>query len=468
MDNWISSFYGISKGSFPAKFLGVPLTTKKLSKRDCQPLIERILSRINAWTTHFLSYAGRLQLIKSVLFAIQSYWSAHFILPKGIVNQLQSIFSRFLWNGNLVGKKAKVAWGNVTKPIEEGGVGIKDIVEWNYALIMKHLLKLVDLASNSIWAQWVRISILKNNSFWSAVKPSSCSWILKKIFNLRDRALPHINLSLGNGQNTFLWFDPWCGPPICRDFAAPLISHSGLPPNAKVSDILNHRGWNLPISNYHDLLVWKQNFNYNTHYNLQVRDAVLWDGINCNKIKVTQIWTSLREVGQIKSWAASVWHRIGVPRFSFYHWLIMHDRINTLDRLKKFGLNVETHCYFCINREETREHLFLECSFMQRILELFFHNRVASFPRTWADLVDLLVRFKPSDICGTIQILGFQICCYSIWLERNSRFHNPSACSPEALAGKCSQLLKCRLLSSNWFVKECNKNHSLEVWIRAV
>lgn len=152
LDNWITSNYGITKGSFPAKFLGVPLITKKLTKRDCQPLMVRILSRITAWRTHFLSYAGRLQLIKSVLFAIQSYWSAHFILPKGIVNQLQSMFSRFLWNGNLEGKKAKVAWSSITKPFGEGGLGIKDIIEWNNALIMRHLLKLVNLASNSLWA----------------------------------------------------------------------------------------------------------------------------------------------------------------------------------------------------------------------------------------------------------------------------------------------------------------------------
>lgn len=87
--------------------------------------------------------------------------------------------------------------------------------------------------------------------------------------------MPHIKYSVGNGQNISLWFDPWYNnTPICRESGSQLISHSGLPSNAKVSAILNQAGWILPSSNYHDLFVWKQNFDYSTHYNLQARDSI--------------------------------------------------------------------------------------------------------------------------------------------------------------------------------------------------
>lgn len=64
---------GMVAGSIPFKCLGVPLSSKKLTVSQCRPLVERITSRIESWAARILSYAGRLQLIKSSLFGIQTY-----------------------------------------------------------------------------------------------------------------------------------------------------------------------------------------------------------------------------------------------------------------------------------------------------------------------------------------------------------------------------------------------------------
>ena len=64
---------GFSLGSFPMKYLGVPLISTRLSHCDCQPLLDKIMARIQSWTSRSLSYAGRLQLIASVLYSIQMY-----------------------------------------------------------------------------------------------------------------------------------------------------------------------------------------------------------------------------------------------------------------------------------------------------------------------------------------------------------------------------------------------------------
>ena len=73
---------GFGLGTFPMKYLGVPLISTRLSQSDCQPLLEKILGRIHSWTSRALSYAGRLQLIGSVLYSIQQYWCNMFIIPK--------------------------------------------------------------------------------------------------------------------------------------------------------------------------------------------------------------------------------------------------------------------------------------------------------------------------------------------------------------------------------------------------
>lgn len=60
---------GIPIGAFPIRYLGVPLTYKKLTIQQCKPLVERVTSKMRGWATKFLSYAGRLQLIKGVRYA---------------------------------------------------------------------------------------------------------------------------------------------------------------------------------------------------------------------------------------------------------------------------------------------------------------------------------------------------------------------------------------------------------------
>lgn len=49
------------------RYLGVPLSTKKLTLANCDPLIGKILKRIQHWTARHLSYSSRVQLISLVL-----------------------------------------------------------------------------------------------------------------------------------------------------------------------------------------------------------------------------------------------------------------------------------------------------------------------------------------------------------------------------------------------------------------
>jgi hypothetical protein len=102
---------GFQQGVLPVRYLGVPLISTRLKHADCIPLLERLTSRIKLWTSSSLTYAGCLQLIKSVLFSIQVYWSSMFILPCSIIKKIESIFSAFLWKGtSLSPVGAKVAW----------------------------------------------------------------------------------------------------------------------------------------------------------------------------------------------------------------------------------------------------------------------------------------------------------------------------------------------------------------------
>ena len=120
------------------KYLGVPLSTKKISVMQWHPLIDRIMSRINSWTARKLSYAGRTQLVQTMLFGVQSYWAQLFIFPAKIINLIESLCRNYIWSGvGHVTRKALIVWERVCSPKNEGGMGLINMKVWNREAIAK-------------------------------------------------------------------------------------------------------------------------------------------------------------------------------------------------------------------------------------------------------------------------------------------------------------------------------------------
>ena len=90
------------------------------------------MARINSWTTKRLSYAGRAQLFKTVLFGVQAYWAQLFIIPAKIIKLIEGLCRSYLWSGvGYVTKKALIAWDKVCCPKYEGGLGLINMKIWN-------------------------------------------------------------------------------------------------------------------------------------------------------------------------------------------------------------------------------------------------------------------------------------------------------------------------------------------------
>ncbi|KAK4382503.1 hypothetical protein Sango_2864600 [Sesamum angolense] len=148
-------FAGAREGHLPIRYLGLPLISARLSVADCHSLLQKIDSRIKGWEGVQLSFAGRVQLIKSVLTSFEVYWAMAFILPKGIIKEMIKLLRTFLWKGTSSSRYPKVAWEAVCRSIEEGGLGIKDILALNRALMSKHLWTVIKQDRTSIWVDWI-------------------------------------------------------------------------------------------------------------------------------------------------------------------------------------------------------------------------------------------------------------------------------------------------------------------------
>ncbi|GJS34386.1 putative reverse transcriptase domain, reverse transcriptase zinc-binding domain protein [Tanacetum coccineum] len=79
------------EGKLPVKYLGVPLVSTRLIYRDCKELVENVKSKINDWKNKFLSFAGRVQLVQSVLASMHIYWASVFIIPSRTLLDLEQL-----------------------------------------------------------------------------------------------------------------------------------------------------------------------------------------------------------------------------------------------------------------------------------------------------------------------------------------------------------------------------------------
>ncbi|XP_062113307.1 uncharacterized protein LOC133824440 [Humulus lupulus] len=109
-----------SEGNFPLKYLGVPLRTTRWKAGDCAIIIKKIQLKLHTWASHHLSFAGRAQLINSVLLSIRSFWMSIFILPKSVTKEVDRLCRNFLWgvkdSNSQRSKMHFTAWDQVCLP----------------------------------------------------------------------------------------------------------------------------------------------------------------------------------------------------------------------------------------------------------------------------------------------------------------------------------------------------------------
>ncbi|GAV83914.1 hypothetical protein CFOL_v3_27359 [Cephalotus follicularis] len=193
-----------------------------------------MLARANSWVSKALPFAGRLQLVKSTLVSMQTYWCSTFLLPVSILKACEKVLREFLWGG--CGRN-NVKWKEVCKPLKEGGPGIKDMKTWNKTLLLKHIWQV--LVDQSLWAKWCHAYLLSRHNFWTAPVRGLLSWSWRQTLRLRSLAREHLIYQCGNGELFSLWYDPWVqGESIHALYGHRVIYDTGFGKMARVKDII--------------------------------------------------------------------------------------------------------------------------------------------------------------------------------------------------------------------------------------
>lgn len=74
------NFLGIGEGKLPIKYLGLSLSANYLRAKDYSSVIDKCTSRFKDQEANILSFAGRIELLKTVIHNTLAYW-LHFFKP---------------------------------------------------------------------------------------------------------------------------------------------------------------------------------------------------------------------------------------------------------------------------------------------------------------------------------------------------------------------------------------------------
>jgi len=200
---------GITHGSLPVRYLGVPLMAQKMKRQDYQPLVDRISMRFSSWTARHLSFDGRLQLLQSFIYSTITFWASIFILPNQCLRKLEQLCNAFLWTGAPNSARgAKISWNIVCTAKEAGGLGLKRLSSWNKVLALK-LIWLIFTAAGSLWVSWIRLHLIGHRNFWDLNPVLSGSWIWRRLCKLRPIARQFLFCEVGSGVTASFWQDNW-------------------------------------------------------------------------------------------------------------------------------------------------------------------------------------------------------------------------------------------------------------------
>ncbi|CAH2047860.1 unnamed protein product, partial [Thlaspi arvense] len=369
-----------------------------LSINNCEMLIQQIKSRITSWSAKSLSFAGRLLLIKTVIAGISTFWCASFILPKACIDRINSLYSVYLWKGNVEGHhSARVSWAT-----SQGGL---------------------------VWVAWYKSVVLKGslNNFWTA-KPHRKAFMASK--QTPQDMFPWIKLRLGNGNNCRFWSDNWSPFGSIKSF---IHSRRGITENAILSS-LHHQGqWMLPSARSESEVSLQA---YLTTIDLTAEDDyyewVIDDQVS-EKFRTSQIYKNLRDDFEEVPWEKIVWSVGGIPKHNFLTWLFILNRCPTRDRILGWGLQMDANCLLCNSCYESKEHIFFDCAFSWDIWVEVARRSNLQACRVWADSILQMQSLSGGKHANRLTLLGWQATIYWIWAERNARLHQQTFRSTETL-----------------------------------
>jgi len=406
----VSNSLQCSTSAFPATYLGLPISDKKLSRGHLLAWIEKIANKLPGWKAPLLSLAGRVVLVRFVLTAIPIYLLVALKVPKWFIRAIDKIRRGFLWKGRKEanGGCCLVAWDKVMRPLELGGLGIHNLEIMGWALQMR----------------WLWIEKTKPERSWAGLK-------IPVHMNTSAMFAISVVTSVGNGENTMFWTDRWIHGCRLQDLAPNVFK--SVPPRLRnkrtvaeafheltwVADIRGALGWH-GLAEY--LQLWDMLSNIALNDNTDVHQ---WRFEPSDNFSTRSAYSAFF-IGSttFEPWKR-IWKTWAPGKCKTFIWLAVRNRCWTADRLQKRGLPHPEHCPLCDQDDETVQHLLTSCVFARQfwfsilqplnLTSLVPNRRCASLAEWWKKSWRKIPKQHRKGF-NSLVILG----AWTLWKQRNA------------------------------------------------
>ncbi|KAL0282278.1 UNVERIFIED_CONTAM: hypothetical protein Sradi_7266200, partial [Sesamum radiatum] len=276
--------------------------------------------QIAGWNHQNLSYAGWLQLIKSVLSTLHTYWASVFILPKGVLKMLERKMRTFLWQGPSGGGQAKT-------------LNTLDIQSYNGFVVLE--------------------------------EDAQAGPILQR----------GVNYKVGDGSSFSLWQDVWHERgPLCLSYPRG-IDVTGLPLSSTLTSVLQRKQWCWPAATDSDIV---EIMSLLPPTNPSAADTICWRS-NSGKFTLNSAILLIQPPSPHAHWQGLLQGNFKIPRHGFILWLAFLEKLSTMD--KPWVPRTENGCVLCGGQfSETHDHLFFKCWFSKRCFTILKHKVKLQWP----------------------------------------------------------------------------------------
>jgi len=297
--------------NFPCKYLGLPLSIKKLTKEQFQPIIDEIVDQLPGWKADLMTRAGRVVHVQFVLTAMLVYVAMATDLPPWAIKAIDKIRRAFLWRGrkDAKGGHCLIAWPKVCRR-ELGGLGISD-------------LKRLSCALRARWP-WLRKS--EPNKSWANL-PLQVS---KEVECLISMA---VITEVGDGSNTLFWRDKWLDGQSIRDLAPRVYALVAKRRSSRrtVSEALSNASWVEDIQgaiSVEALVEFLKIWDLLIPVQLQegTPDKHIWRLSTTGEYSAKSTYDALFQGATSFGPAHRIWKSWAPPKCRFFMWLAAHNR----------------------------------------------------------------------------------------------------------------------------------------------
>lgn len=164
----IQRLTGCQAKQLPFKYLGAPIYNGRCRIQFFDETVEKFSSKIEGWHGRFLSFGGKITLLKAVLASLPIHVFSCMAIPKQIQRRIEGLMAAFLWSQNGQSRTHWVSWRKISRPIAEGGLGIRSVKDTIFGLHGKLAWKIP--SQQSLWTRMIlqkygRDSVYEANNF---------------------------------------------------------------------------------------------------------------------------------------------------------------------------------------------------------------------------------------------------------------------------------------------------------------